>query len=146
MHKPLGLSPLPGGHMQHLVGGTSDPVIRPPVSGSGAACRAESLPGTWQDQGCSESLPSRGRRGPGGQWPGRAEYHVILCGKRSRQSRRDPSTVMACQAETASFSDDFANRQMKQKLLIIKKYRWLPLGLFVSVSVSSAGHWLPGSA
>lgn len=42
---------------------------------------------------------------------------------------RDPCTVMTCQAVISPCSDDFTNEQMKQQLLVVKKYRWVPGGL-----------------
>lgn len=51
--------------------------------------------------------------------------------------------VLACQAMICPFSNDFTNKKTKRKLLIVKKYHWLPVGLFFSVS--SVGHPLPGS-
>lgn len=45
---------------------------------------------------------------------------------------QDPSTVLTSLAVISSFSSDFTNKQMRQKLLIVKKYHWLPVWLFVS--------------
>ena len=90
VHKPLGLSPLPSSHPQHLAGRISEPMTWPLVPGSGAARGGHISPGTWQDRSCSMSLPSSScGGGETGGW-GRLTYLIIVCGRRSRQGCGNP--------------------------------------------------------
>lgn len=62
--------------------------------------------------------------------PGRLMCHVTPHGGPARAAGPQHSADLPC--SDSSFSSDFTNKQMRQKLLIVKKYRWLPVWLFVS--------------
>lgn len=113
--------------MQQLAGKTFDPVTPPPVPGSRATCQSH-LP--TPPQPTQASVDRTGQEaalgvGKASGLGGLMDY-VIL------PEHGDPSTVLTFQALISPFSNDFTNKQMKQKLLTVKKYCWLRVAFCVS--------------
>lgn len=129
VHKPLGLSPLPSSHPQHLAGRTSEPMTRPLVPGSGAA-RGVRVP-SW-DMGGQTLLcesPQQQLWGRGDRWLGRAGIPRHSVWEEIPPGLREPpARCWSAKTVISTFSNDFAKKKNNNNKAKTAYYREIPLG------------------